>query len=771
MNQEEIKNIIRENITKLILKKKSDKPTSSIPFLNEQDDTVQNEIIFLIGLPGSGKSTYISKIKQQHPEKNYVVLSTDDIIEREAQKLGLNYTQVFDTLDRDETNAEFFSNIKKAVEDKKNIIIDRTNISKETREEILNLISLDYKKIAIIFKVPEKELQKRLKNREDKTGKHIPPEVIQKMSDEFEQPDKKEFDEIKVLKESWNIMAGEAIAKSDMISKFPRFGINPRINDFNQIDSQIKQQSQAQGKYKEFGNEDNSEKFLSNATPDSFLTGNTQVQDNIKNNLTQSITEKENLLKINEFAEIRKIIKETIEDVLDKESEHYDSIDANYGISNINKINKEIRIFSQEGIDKFKKAIPLWDKIYIQFVDNIGDALGRYKSGTATSSPVILISEKDIIEASEEYNVPIKTCVLTTIYHELGHAMVEYDFDLGLDILDVFEISDNEEDYVEDFAYNFFNFNSIPDDVKKLLKSKEDIQEGWPQKQANPIQEPLDAQSEYPIQQLPVVGNNMNTDAVDDFNDDIDKTLHKVKLLVDPEFTKPSMNYTMAYESTDFVRKLIRTVLNEGRYDRITGIVIDNLWKFIKYSKTEFDEDPDENDLQAFDLKGFKDILEFDLRLIIKREYDIGPPFIIEANTYESSIEFYIEIDPDWEPEAYNELNSELQNAVRHEVEHLTQFGVNVMQQKFMPLNKALRDEINANPYRTYEYLTLPDEIPAMVQGLYRKAKTTKQPLDVMMNDYLSLFNLSKKNKKLVFNTWLDFAKKNVPAAQYSKKY
>lgn len=46
----------------------------------------QKEAVFLIGLPGSGKSTYIKNLKRKNPEKDYIIASHDDTIENLGKK-------------------------------------------------------------------------------------------------------------------------------------------------------------------------------------------------------------------------------------------------------------------------------------------------------------------------------------------------------------------------------------------------------------------------------------------------------------------------------------------------------------------------------------------------------------------------------------------------------------------------------------------------------------------------------------------------------------
>ena len=142
--------------------------------------------IFLVGVPTSGKSTFIKTFSQKYPDISFTVLSTDDIIEREAAKVGSNYTKSFSDLIKPAT-AEFNATFEDSVKNKQNIIIDRTNITVKGRKSFIQKLN-GYHKIAIVFQVPNDELLKRLKNREKETGKYIPYNVVNDMLSRFEYP-------------------------------------------------------------------------------------------------------------------------------------------------------------------------------------------------------------------------------------------------------------------------------------------------------------------------------------------------------------------------------------------------------------------------------------------------------------------------------------------------------------------------------------------------------------------------------------------------------
>ena len=50
-------------------------------------NTSMPELIMLCGVPTSGKSTYVEKLKKMKYWENSVVLSTDDYIEKESKRV------------------------------------------------------------------------------------------------------------------------------------------------------------------------------------------------------------------------------------------------------------------------------------------------------------------------------------------------------------------------------------------------------------------------------------------------------------------------------------------------------------------------------------------------------------------------------------------------------------------------------------------------------------------------------------------------------------
>lgn len=147
----------------------------------------------LCGVPTAGKSTAIKFLKTTEIWKDSVVLSTDNYIEREAQKLNLTYNDIFEDTIKDAT-LELELELKDAVSKGLNIIHDQTNITVKSRKNKLNKIPSYYHKSALYFQISIEEALKRNHTRE---GKFIPESVIKRMCYQFEIPTLEEgFDDV-----------------------------------------------------------------------------------------------------------------------------------------------------------------------------------------------------------------------------------------------------------------------------------------------------------------------------------------------------------------------------------------------------------------------------------------------------------------------------------------------------------------------------------------------------------------------------------------------
>ena len=118
-------------------------------------------LYILVGVPGSGKSTWISQ--QEWPEDT-AFISTDKFVESFAASIGKTYSEVFDEYMSVAVNlmAEEVLEAKRAG---RTIVWDQTSTTVKARKKKILMLP-EYHKIAVILPTPEAtELNRRLKSR------------------------------------------------------------------------------------------------------------------------------------------------------------------------------------------------------------------------------------------------------------------------------------------------------------------------------------------------------------------------------------------------------------------------------------------------------------------------------------------------------------------------------------------------------------------------------------------------------------------------------
>ncbi|NQU71118.1 MAG: ATP-binding protein [Rhodospirillales bacterium] len=163
----------------------------------EELEEVAPNFIMMVGLPGSGKSTVARQLLTDLADKAYVVLCPDDIVIAMGKPEGLTYTQSVQKFSFKKAEKIFMAQLKQALADRKNIIVDRTNLMVGIRAGLLRDIPPDYTKTAMICEVEPDVLRRRLDNRAKRTGKIISEKVLTQMIEAYQPPTRSEFDEIK----------------------------------------------------------------------------------------------------------------------------------------------------------------------------------------------------------------------------------------------------------------------------------------------------------------------------------------------------------------------------------------------------------------------------------------------------------------------------------------------------------------------------------------------------------------------------------------------
>ena len=144
----------------------------------------------LIGVPGSGKSTWVS---EQEWALGLTVVSTDAFVEDYARAQGKTYSEVFTDYMPTAVNL-MAEQVVFAREHGHDIIWDQTSTTIASRARKFRMLP-NYEHIAVVFKTPEHtELMRRLMSR---PGKEIPDHVIASMIASWEEPTEEEgFKEI-----------------------------------------------------------------------------------------------------------------------------------------------------------------------------------------------------------------------------------------------------------------------------------------------------------------------------------------------------------------------------------------------------------------------------------------------------------------------------------------------------------------------------------------------------------------------------------------------
>ena len=198
-------------------------------------------------------------------------------------------------------------------------------------------------------------------------------------------------------------------------------------------------------------------------------------------------------------------------------------------------------------------------------------------------------------------------------------------------------------------------------------------------------------------------------------------------------------------------------ILKEGAYDSMTRNIVTDVMR--EWKDQYMDEEGDleyEEDYDLTDAKGRQ--FEFELNAILRVKKTKSQKYIVDGGVDQLADPPYLEIrfqvDPRDLPQKWETIYFDLIDVIRHELEHFTQQGINVIPSKEMGDDEILRNLINMKLAPKADYFKLEKEVDAMLQGMYLKAKKTRTPFKDVINDYFNKVKLNKNDRQDILDVW-----------------
>ncbi|XP_024250362.1 heterogeneous nuclear ribonucleoprotein U-like protein 1 isoform X1 [Oncorhynchus tshawytscha] len=152
------------------------------------------ELLMMVGLPASGKTTWALKHAEEHPAKKYNILGTNAIMEK-MKVMGLrrqkNYSGRWDVLIQQATQC-LNRLIQIAARKKRNYILDQTNVYGSAQRRKMRPFE-GFQRKAIVICPTDEDLKERTLKRTDEEGKDVPDHAVLEMKANFVLPEAGEF--------------------------------------------------------------------------------------------------------------------------------------------------------------------------------------------------------------------------------------------------------------------------------------------------------------------------------------------------------------------------------------------------------------------------------------------------------------------------------------------------------------------------------------------------------------------------------------------------
>lgn len=194
---------------------------------------------------------------------------------------------------------------------------------------------------------------------------------------------------------------------------------------------------------------------------------------------------------------------------------------------------------------------------------------------------------------------------------------------------------------------------------------------------------------------------------------------------------------------------MTESLITEGKYDNVTKQLVKDVLTTIKYQKEgEFTLPEDISGEMTYNFPQLDTEFTIELNLTISDDVETVD---VDGAYYPEDDVIGIEIitNPNLNREILEELYYELNELIRHELEHVIQFdrGDNIPKKE---------------PKQPIKYYSQPHELQAQIAGFKRRAKKERKPLEDVIRSWFAKnqlkHRLSPKNIEVVINRILELA-------------
>lgn len=260
------------------------------------------------------------------------------------------------------------------------------------------------------------------------------------------------------------------------------------------------------------------------------------------------------------------------------------------------------------------------------------------------------------------------------------------------------------------------------------------------------------------------------------------KTIEYESLLALIRETISEANKTQDKRLRSFTNKITRSIMalysgrnSELSYNQITSeeLGVDPNTKAGEIYEIEAGAFPVAFDPNSIDLEMYEDGIDPFLTVVVEIDksahgFNVAGSDKSITGLSDIGIHIAIETPPGFANDKLGELRDEVANAIRHELEHVTQgeesdqpgraYGRDEKYYQFLYAPKDVNTELA-------KYLLKPAEIPAHIRGYTQNSKNINQlksSIDGLLSGYVDQNLIDSREKEIVFETWVDWVQNNI---------